>query len=179
MTASTDHRTTSHGTDSTRRRVVVVLGLAVLLLTALPTSADWLMTRDGQRIDTQGPWRLKGTAVQFVQTDGRIDQLPLSYIDLEASQRSSGEEPRIVMYATSWCPYCRKARKLLNALDVEWLEKDVEADPEAARELVAKVGPGAGVPLIDCDGDLVRGYNPDKIRRLVARMQQRERQVAK
>ena len=174
MTAPTIHRTDPFS------RVVVVLGLAVLLLTALPAHADWLTTRDGQRIDTQGPWRLKGKAVQFVHTDGRVDQLPLSYIDLEASQRSAeAEEPRIVMYATSWCPYCRKARKLLNALDVEWLEKDIEADPEAARELVAKAGRGTGVPLIDCDGQLVRGYSPDKIRRLVTRMQQRERPVAK
>lgn len=142
----------------------------------MPAAADWLVTVDGRRIETQGPWQIKGKAVLFTQTDGRIDQLPRNYIDFEASERATrGEEPKIVMYATSWCPYCRRARKLLNELDVEWVEKDIEKDREAARELARKAGRGSGVPVIDFDGTLLRGYNPDKIRRLTAEIKKLEK----
>lgn len=152
----------------------------LLLLTAGPSAparaaADWLVTRDGRRIETQGRWQMKGKAVIFTQADGRIDQLPRDYIDFEASERARrGEAPKIVMYTTSWCPYCRKARKLLNALDVEWIEKDIEKDRAAARELAVKAGRGAGVPVTDFDGRLVRGYNPDKLRKLAEEIRKQE-----
>jgi len=145
------------------------LTLGALALGAVPAAADWLVTVDGRRIETQGAWQMKGKAVLFTQADGRVDQLPCDYIDFDSSERAAGgEEPKIVMYATAWCPYCGRARKLLNALDVEWIEKDIEKDREAARELVRKTGRSSGVPVIDFDGTLVRGYNPDKIRRLTA-----------
>jgi|GEM_PF-6920575 len=166
-------------------RVALLLSLGAGLLFSLPASADWLVTRDGQRIETQGNWQMKGRAVLFTHADGRVDQLPRDYIDFEASERATaGEEPRIVMYSTSWCPYCRKARKLLNELDIEWVEKDIERDREAAREMIKKAGRGAGVPVIDFDGTLLRGYNPDKIRRLAEEVRKSEkrrkaREVAK
>lgn len=162
------------------RLPLLLLGVAGLLLSGvlLPeaAAADWLVTRDGQRIETQGNWHMKGRAVLFTHADGRVDQLPRDYIDFEASERATkGEEPRIVMYATTWCPYCRKARKLLNELDIEWVEKDIERDREAAREFAKKVGRGSGVPVIDFDGTLLRGYNPDKIRRLAEEVRKREK----
>ena len=156
-------------------RFTLLLGLSLVLVALLaassPAAADWLVTRDGQRIETRGAWQMKGKAVIFTQKDGRIDQLPRDYIDFEASERATrGEAPKIVMYATSWCPYCRRARKLLNSLDVEWVEKDIEKDREAAREFAAK-GRGSGVPLIDFDGTLLRGFDADKIRRLAAEVE--------
>lgn len=162
--------------------LLAVLIPVALLAASTPAAADWLVTRDGQRIETRGAWQMKGKAVIFTQKDGRIDQLPRDYIDFEASERASrGEAPKIVMYATSWCPYCRRARKLLNSLDVEWVEKDIEKDREAAREFAAKAGRGAGVPVIDFDGTLLRGFSQEKIRRLAAevRKTQRARQKTK
>lgn len=159
-----------------RPALPLVLAVVILLMASMPAAADWLVTRDGQRIETQGSWQMKGKAVLFTQADGRVDQLPRDYIDFEASQRASrGEPPKIVMYATSWCPYCRRARKLLNALDVEWVEKDIEKDREAAREFHAKAGRGAGVPVIDFDGTLLRGFNQDKIRRLAAEVRKTQK----
>jgi glutaredoxin 3 len=35
--------------------------------------------------------------------------------------------PKVVMYATGWCPYCARARKLLAAKGVAFEEIDVEA----------------------------------------------------
>jgi glutaredoxin 3 len=44
------------------------------------------------------------------------------------------------MYATGWCPYCARARRLLEDKGVEFEEIDVEARPEARTEMVRRSG---------------------------------------
>jgi len=46
----------------------------------------------------------------------------------------------IVMYATSWCPYCAEARDLLRAKGVTFEEIDVEAHPGARAEMMSRSG---------------------------------------
>jgi glutaredoxin 3 len=48
--------------------------------------------------------------------------------------------PKVLMYATSWCPYCARARQLLGAKGVALEEIDIEARPEARREMLARSG---------------------------------------
>ncbi len=48
--------------------------------------------------------------------------------------------PKIVMYTTSWCPYCARARRLLEQKGVAFEEIDVDARPEARSEMVARSG---------------------------------------
>lgn len=49
-------------------------------------------------------------------------------------------EPKIVIYSTGWCPYCTRARQLLKNKGVEFEEIDVDARPEARREMTARSG---------------------------------------
>ncbi len=49
-------------------------------------------------------------------------------------------EPQVVMYATSWCPYCARARRLLADKGIAYSEIDVEAHPEARSEMVRRSG---------------------------------------
>lgn len=44
------------------------------------------------------------------------------------------------MYATGWCPYCARARKLLAGKGVEWHEIDVEAEPGRRAEMIERSG---------------------------------------
>ena len=37
--------------------------------------------------------------------------------------------PPITMYTTGWCPYCSRARALLERKGATWTEIDVEAEP--------------------------------------------------
>jgi len=53
---------------------------------------------------------------------------------------SPGARPRVVMYATSWCPYCSRARELLERKGVAVEEIDVDAAPAARREMMARSG---------------------------------------
>jgi glutaredoxin 3 len=44
------------------------------------------------------------------------------------------------MYATGWCPYCSRARALLERKGATWTEIDVEAEPERRAEMIARSG---------------------------------------
>ena len=48
--------------------------------------------------------------------------------------------PAVVMYTTSWCPYCERARKLLGRKGVSIQEVDVESAPEKRAEMQQKSG---------------------------------------
>ena len=54
----------------------------------------------------------------------------------------------IVMYSTTWCSDCRRAKKVFAAMNVSYTEIDIEANEDAA-ELVMKLNDGArSVPTI-------------------------------
>lgn len=89
------------------------------------------------------------------------------------STSESSEVTAIIVYQTSWCGYCRKARRLLEELDAVYVAKDIERDREAAREYRAKGRGGRGVPLIAFGDQVVRGYDEDAIRRMVREQKQR------
>jgi len=48
--------------------------------------------------------------------------------------------PKIVMYATDCCPYCSRARRLLQEKGVPFEEIDIDARPEARAEMLARSG---------------------------------------
>ena len=48
--------------------------------------------------------------------------------------------PAVVMYTTSWCPYCGRARKLLARKNVDFSEVDIESAPEKRAEMQQKSG---------------------------------------
>ncbi len=64
---------------------LAVLAVASLLAFAVPAAADWLVTRDGTRIETEGSWEVKGRQVIFTRKHGALSALRLSDVDLEAS----------------------------------------------------------------------------------------------
>jgi glutaredoxin 3 len=46
--------------------------------------------------------------------------------------------PKVLMYATSWCPYCARARQLLQQKGIAFQEIDVDEFPEARAEMMAR-----------------------------------------
>jgi hypothetical protein len=68
-------------------------GLAACLLAAGsgPAAADWLVTREGGRIETRGPWKEKGKLLVFTTADGALSSLRISEVDLEASRKATAE----------------------------------------------------------------------------------------
>ncbi len=48
--------------------------------------------------------------------------------------------PKVLMYATGWCPYCARARQLLERKGIAFQEIDVDEFPEARAEMTARSG---------------------------------------
>ena len=74
--------------------------------------------------------------------------------------------PKIVMYSSGWCPYCARARSLLEERGVAFEEIDVDAVPGARDEMVARSGGRSTVPQIFIGSEHVGGC--DELHELVA-----------
>jgi glutaredoxin 3 len=57
-------------------------------------------------------------------------------------------DPEVLIYTTSWCPYCARARRLLEDKGVSFTEIDVGAQPAARAEMVERSGGRETVPQI-------------------------------
>jgi hypothetical protein len=54
-----------------------------------PARADWLVTRDGGRVETQGAWKVQGKRIVFTAKDGTLASLRLTEVDLDASRQAT------------------------------------------------------------------------------------------
>ncbi len=68
---------------------LALAAVAALTLAALPAAADWLVTRDGGRVETDGAWEVKGRLVVFNLADGTLSSMRLDQVDLEASRQAT------------------------------------------------------------------------------------------
>lgn len=56
--------------------------------------------------------------------------------------------PAITIYTTSWCPYCRAAKALLDRKGAAYEEIDVDGKPELRRAMSERAGGRTSVPQI-------------------------------
>ncbi|MDP2158549.1 MAG: glutaredoxin domain-containing protein [Nitrospirota bacterium] len=120
-------------------------------------------------------------------SDAKEKKLPQQRIDRpvqdteirsrSVESRTESRPPRdvsIIMYVTSWCPYCKKARDFIGTLPgVRFVEYDIESSKARNAEMLAKSGGSKAVPLIDVEGTIIRGYNPSAISAAVSLAQKR------
>jgi len=67
--------------------------------------------------------------------------------------------PDIVMYSTTWCPYCDRARALLQRKGLPFREIKVDEDPAARAAMLARSGGGRTVPQIFVGDHHVGGFD--------------------
>ena len=60
-------------------------------------------------------------------------------------------KPEVLLYTTSWCPFCQRAKMLLKKKGVEWSELDIEADPAHRQAMIEASGRNT-VPLVFMNG---------------------------
>lgn len=71
-------------------------------------------------------------------------------------------KPNITIYTATWCAFCHATKMYLDDKNIEYTDRDIEADPEAAKESVSKSGQ-TGIPVIDINGTIVVGFDRPKI----------------
>lgn len=69
---------------------------------------------------------------------------------------------KVVVYSTDSCPWCVRAKQYLESQKIEFVEKNVAEDYDAAVEMVKKSGQ-QGVPVIDIEGSIIVGFNKPAI----------------
>jgi len=73
----------------------------------------------------------------------------------------------VIIYGAEWCGACHEAAAYLRKKGIPFVEKDIEKDPFAAKEMQAKLrsaGMRTGsIPVIDVRGKVMVGFNPGSI----------------
>ena len=67
-------------------------------------------------------------------------------------------KPDVLLYTTSWCPFCRRAKTLLKEKGVKWKELDIEADRDHRQAMTQASGRNT-VPQIFINGTHVGGFD--------------------
>lgn len=75
-------------------------------------------------------------------------------------------QPRVIIFTTPTCRFCRAAKKYLRERGIRFKEVDVSRDQAAARDMVRRSGQ-MGVPVLDIGGKIVVGFDRPKIDRLL------------
>lgn len=78
----------------------------------------------------------------------------------------SSDNP-VIVYTTPTCHFCNAVKEYLTEKKVEYKEINVQADAQAADEMIKKSGQ-MGVPVIDIDDQIVIGFNKPKLDELLA-----------
>ena len=54
----------------------------------------------------------------------------------------------ITMYSADWCGDCRRSKRLMDSLNVQYTAIDVEADPSASEKVIEINGGQRSIPVI-------------------------------
>lgn len=74
--------------------------------------------------------------------------------------------PKIKIYSTPTCPYCVTLKEFLKEKGINFEDVNVAEDAEVREEMVHKSGQ-LGVPVVDIDGEIIIGFDREKISRLL------------
>lgn len=64
---------------------------------------------------------------------------------------------KVEIYYWTTCPYCKRARALLESKDVDYIGHDITGDEEARARMVERTGGPRTVPQIFIDDKLIGG----------------------
>ena len=109
-----------------------------------------------------------------LQPDNDVLLAELRKIDPEAAAHEASTEPPpaelpaggIILYCTSWCPACRRARRFLEERGVAYTEIDINKAPEARDRLRELTGGTLTTPTFDIDGEIIVDFRRDQIEQL-------------
>lgn len=102
-------------------------------------------------------------AVLLTEPGGKIRILGVRLSSEETAALASGvgiHSESLVVYSASWCPDCRRAKRVLEESEVRFDEVDIDRDSDAEALVLARSGGRRVVPTLRFD-DRVWAFNPD------------------
>ena len=110
------------------------------------------------------------------QPDNDVLLAELRKVDPQASARAATPAQTklvelvsggIVVYCTSWCPDCRRARAFLKEHRLTYTEVDIDKMPGAKERLREMTGGTLTTPTFDIDGEIVIDFKRDQLERVL------------
>ncbi len=148
-------------------RLVILL----VLLIAQPTIAQIIyLGRDADGNPTaskEPPPGMDTTPVPLNPQPPKASKVPLKSKATAQRQSSANEGAKqaadatsdLVLYAASWCPHCRGARKYLREHGISYTDVDIET--ASGKRAYADVNEGQGIPLLVAGEQRAVGFGED------------------
>ena len=114
---------------------------------------------NGQPVVVESMPTYENDSQEILNQDSRASKIaPSSKTSPVISGKTDGRiTPKVELYTTSWCRYCKMARDFFRRRGIHFTEYDIEKDRSAARKMDRLRG--KGVPLAVINGRLVYGFS--------------------
>ncbi len=143
-----------------KRWVQFSLAAAVLTTAGAALHADILVTPDGARVETKGPWKVQGRLVVFTSPSGTLSSMRTDQVDLERSKLATAQ----AVEAEHEQPAASAAREPAGEPILRITEKDIppmlspEGDESADQDSTKKTdAPSSPLEVVSWD----KGVNPN------------------
>jgi glutaredoxin len=73
------------------------------------------------------------------------------------SLREASRAVHVVVYTTSWCPHCKRAKAWMNGNGVAFEERDIESSRRYAEEN-RRINPRGSIPTFSVDDEVMTGF---------------------
>ena len=139
------------------------------LRTALPDGTYTVRVSTKAEFDELAVQRRKGKSGVLEPTDGAVagpSLPPTGTAPGTGHGTPSGDpsaRPAVIIYGAEWCGPCHQAAAYLRSKNVPFVEKNIEADRAAGREMQEKLKKaglyGGSIPVLDVRGKILIGFN--------------------
>ncbi|MGH1461128.1 MAG: glutaredoxin domain-containing protein [Neptuniibacter sp.] len=101
---------------------------------------------------------------EFSRVDINVNSYTGVTYSLPPPSSDSAPKGKVVMYSTSWCGYCKKARAYFKKNNIAYIEYDIEKDYRA-KDRYKKLN-ATGVPVIIFGDRRMNGFNEKGFERI-------------
>lgn len=159
-------------------KLIAQLGALMLCCLALSTAASAQslyksVSPDGKITYSNKPPSEAQVVKKFEFADQPSSALPDTLSKLIGNLRQSGgaspaaaASGETVLYAASWCGYCKKAKAYLAEKNIPY--KEIDVDSEEGQIAFAQASTGTGIPLILVGDQRVQGFSLEAYDQLFA-----------
>ncbi|GFE59317.1 glutaredoxin domain-containing protein [Geobacter sp. AOG1] len=111
------------------------------------------------------------TLAGFAAAAAEAPQSPLKAVTPQATSY-----PKVVLYSTSWCPHCKKAKEYFTRNNIPFINRDVELDDSAMEDLTGKYrSQGVPVIVIGNDDKVLKGFDQGIFEKAINEVQQKKK----